>query len=228
MFKLVLKKAEGPEIKLPAFTGSSKIQESSRKTSTSALLTHWKRSWCWERLKVGGEGDDGGWDGWMASLTRWTWVWVSSRSWWWTGNPGVLQSLGLQRVRMIEQLNWTEAVNTPFLPFLPFVYVCVFIFIHHSCYHSKYYVVCFISVFPHQRASFMEAGIRDFVQAVCSGSILFSRIKETFDVWIIQFSSVTQSYPTLCDPMDCSMPVFPVHHQLPELAQTHVHQGGDE
>ena len=53
-------------------------------------LTHWKRPWCWERLKAGGEGDDRGWDGWMASLIRWTWVWVNSGSWWWTGRPGVL------------------------------------------------------------------------------------------------------------------------------------------
>ena len=43
-------------------------------------LTHLKRLWCWERLKVGGEGDDRGWDGWMASPTQWTWVWVNSRS----------------------------------------------------------------------------------------------------------------------------------------------------
>ena len=54
--------------------------------------------WCLERLKAGGEGDDKGWDGWMASLTRWTGVWASSRSWWWTRKPGVLQSMGLQRV----------------------------------------------------------------------------------------------------------------------------------
>ena len=60
-------------------------------------LTHWKRPWCWERLKAGGERDDRGWDGWMASLTRWTWVWASSRSWWRTGKPGVLQSMGSQR-----------------------------------------------------------------------------------------------------------------------------------
>ena len=53
-------------------------------------LTHWKRPWCWERLKAGGEGDDRGWDGWMASSTWWTWVWASSRSWWWTGKPGIL------------------------------------------------------------------------------------------------------------------------------------------
>ena len=64
----------------------------------SEELTHWKRPWCWERLRVGGEGDDRGWDGWMASLTWWTWVWVSSRSWWWIGRPGMLQSMGLQRV----------------------------------------------------------------------------------------------------------------------------------
>ena len=56
-------------------------------------LSHWKRPWCWERLKMGREGDDRGWDGWMVSSTRWTWVWVSSRSWWWTGKPGVLQSM---------------------------------------------------------------------------------------------------------------------------------------
>ena len=48
-------------------------------------LTHWKRPWCWEGLGSGGEGDDRGWDGWMTSLTQWTWVWVNSRSWWWTG-----------------------------------------------------------------------------------------------------------------------------------------------
>ena len=61
--------------------------------------THWKRLWCWEGLKAGGEGDDRGWDGGMASLTQWTWVWVNYGSWWWTGRPGVLQSMGSQRDR---------------------------------------------------------------------------------------------------------------------------------
>ena len=60
-------------------------------------LTHLKRVWCWERVKAGGEGDNRGWDGWMASQTRWTWVWVNSGSWWWTGRPGVLQSMVRQR-----------------------------------------------------------------------------------------------------------------------------------
>ena len=73
-------------------------------------LTHWKRPWCWERLKLGGEGGDRGWDGWMASLTQWTWVWINSGSWWWTGWPGVLQSMGLQRVEQdwVTELNWSE------------------------------------------------------------------------------------------------------------------------
>jgi len=60
--------------------------------------THWKRPWCWERLKAAGEWDDRGWDGGMASPIPWAWVWASSGSWWWTGNPGVLQSMVLQRV----------------------------------------------------------------------------------------------------------------------------------
>ena len=62
-------------------------------------MTHLKRPWCWERLDAGGEGDDRGWDGWMASLTQWTWVWVNTGCWWWTGRPGVLWFMGSQRVR---------------------------------------------------------------------------------------------------------------------------------
>jgi len=72
-------------------------------------LTHWKRPWCWERLKAEGEGDDRGWDGWMASLTQWIWVWASSGNWWRTGKPGMLQSMGSQRVGhdWATELNWT-------------------------------------------------------------------------------------------------------------------------
>ena len=74
-------------------------------------LSQMKRPWCWEGLGAGGEGDDRGWDGWMASLTQWTRVWASSGSWWWTGKPGVLQSMGLQRVRhdWVTELNWWHA-----------------------------------------------------------------------------------------------------------------------
>ena len=73
-------------------------------------LTYLKTLWCWERLKAE-EGDDRGWDGWMASPTWWTWVWVNSRSWWWTGRPGVLWFMGLQRRTLLSdwtELSWTE------------------------------------------------------------------------------------------------------------------------
>ena len=71
-------------------------------------LTHWKRPWCWERLRAG-EGADRAWEGWMASLTQWTWVWVNSGSWWWTGRLGMLRLMGSQRVGhdWAIELNWT-------------------------------------------------------------------------------------------------------------------------
>ena len=81
--------------------------------------THWKRPWCWERLRAGGEGDDRGWDDWMASLTHWAWIWASSGRWWRTGKPGVLQSTSSQRVgyklaikhTRIQIQNWLQALQ---------------------------------------------------------------------------------------------------------------------
>ena len=72
-------------------------------------LSLWKRPWCWERLRAGGEGDDRGWDGWMASLTQCIWVWVDFGSWWWAGRPGMLWFMGSQRARhdWATELNWT-------------------------------------------------------------------------------------------------------------------------
>ena len=83
--------------------------ETSTLATSCEELTHWKRLWCWEGLGAWGEGNNKGWDGWMASLTRWTWVWVNSGSWWWTGRPGVLRFMGSQRVRhdWATELNWT-------------------------------------------------------------------------------------------------------------------------
>ena len=71
-------------------------------------LTHWKKTWGWERLKAGGEGDDRGWDGWMASPTQWMWVWVDSGIREWTGRPGLLRSMGSQRAghSWAIELNW--------------------------------------------------------------------------------------------------------------------------
>ena len=87
-------------------------------------LTHWRRPWCWKGLGAGGEGDDRGWDGWMASPTRWTWVWVNSESWWWTGRPGVLRFMESQRVgyNWVTELNWTELM----LFFINFFYIYLF------------------------------------------------------------------------------------------------------
>ena len=95
----------------PQFThcGLGRIMHPYRVVATSCEeLTHWKRLWCWEGLGAGGEGDDRGWDGWMASPTRWKWVWVNSGSWWWTGRPGVLWFTESQRVGhdWATELNW--------------------------------------------------------------------------------------------------------------------------
>ena len=161
MYKLGFKEAEEPEIKLPTFIGSPKKQQSSRKTSTSALLTmpkplivwitknhgkllkRWeyqttlpvswetcagqetrvrtrhgttdwfkigKRLWCWEGLQAGGKGDDRGWDDWMASLTRWMWVWVNSGSCDGQGGLECCDSwVAKSRTRLSDwtELNWT-------------------------------------------------------------------------------------------------------------------------
>ena len=79
-------------------------------------LIHLKRPWCWKRLRAGGEGDNRGWDGWKASRTQWTWVWIDSGSWWWTGRPGMLRFMGSQRVGhyCVTELNWTESVLCQF------------------------------------------------------------------------------------------------------------------
>ena len=74
-------------------------------------LTCWKRPWCCERLKAGREGNDRGWDVWMASPTWWTRVWVSSGSCWWTGKPGMLQSMGSQKSDTTERLNWRSSTT---------------------------------------------------------------------------------------------------------------------
>ena len=84
----------------------------------------------WGKIKVGGEGDNRGWDGWMTSLTQWVWVWASSGSWWWTGKPGVLQSMGLQRVGH----DWVTELNcTSRFCWLDF---CYFTGVHGSLWHQ--------------------------------------------------------------------------------------------
>ena len=78
-------------------------------------LTHWKRLWCWEGLEAGGEGDNRGWNGWMASLTRWKWVWVNSGSWWWTGRPGVRAAVHGVAKSQTRLSNRTEEIHSFYL-----------------------------------------------------------------------------------------------------------------
>ena len=97
-----------------------------------AKSSHWKRPWCWEGLGAGGEGDDRGWDSWMASPTQWTWVWVNSRSWWWTGRPGVLWFMGSQRVGhdWMSELIYIPIISLFFLIyFFQFLYLFIFLFV---------------------------------------------------------------------------------------------------
>ena len=89
-------------------------------------LSPWKRPWCWKRLKAGGEGDDRGWDGWMASLTRWTSVWANSRSWWWTGKLVCCSPWGRRELDTTEQLNWlTDNMGKCTLPSYLFTHLAV-------------------------------------------------------------------------------------------------------
>jgi len=86
-----------------------------------------KRLWCWEGLGARGEGDDRGWDGWMVSLTRWTWVSVNSRSWWWTGRPGVLRFMGSQRVGYdwASDLIWSSFISLKILIIITWKLSCI-------------------------------------------------------------------------------------------------------
>jgi len=90
------------------------VRRTNAEAETDTLATwceepiYWKRPWCWERLKAGGEGDDRGWDGWMASLTRWTWVWVNSGSWWWTGKEAWCAAVHRVTESRIQLGNWNE------------------------------------------------------------------------------------------------------------------------
>ena len=123
------------------------------KLQYSNLCNKMQRTYSLERLKTG-EGDNREWDGWMASETWWTWVWVSSRSWCWTGKPGMLQSMGSQRVRhdWATELNWTEMTfwwvcldlfGTQDSGLLSLIYFCPIFLMKLYDYFWKYILMCF-------------------------------------------------------------------------------------
>jgi len=219
-----------------------------------------KRPWCWERLRPGGEGDNRGWDSWMASPTQWTWVWVDSRSWWWTGRPGVLRFMGLQRVRG----NWATELNFAF-HFLSFhvsfkwtvlyhsvfsIYLektewwkkCIlfplFSWLSHSIfeipkYNVNLYFYPAIEKVPETWNTLTTSFSSKKLYVVLLCILMAYSFKTPQDVIIIaalysvQFSSVTRLYPTLCNAMNRSTPGYPVHYQLTEFTQTHIHWVGD-
>ena len=99
----------------------------------------------WVVLNAGGEGDDRGWDGWMASPTRWTWVWASSESWWWTGKPRVLRSMGSQRVEhdWPTELNWK--FHRIYVPRLLYPSLCQWTFRLHPCLLLLWTAQCYVT-----------------------------------------------------------------------------------
>ena len=116
-------------------------------------------------MKLGGEGDKRGWDSWMASLTQWTWVWVNPRSWWWTGKPGMLQSMGSQRVRhdWATELKWMK----------------------NFAFYRKVWSIIFLCIPPRL---FLSSII---LPQVFTKYILWTQIKSTrTDLCLYQFSSV--------------------------------------
>ena len=136
---------------------------------------------CWERLKAG-EGDDRGWDGRMASPNQWTWVWVSSRSWWWTGKPGVLQSMGSQRVThdWATELNWTDKLTHTYrLCFSLLLYNCLaFWTCCLSINNTLLFLPCEVEIcyFLHQDISYLSWNFfsSSFTYLVPSNNAMFS------------------------------------------------------
>ena len=110
-----------------------------------------KRPWCWERLGKG-EGDNRWWDDWMASLTQWTWVWVNSGSWWWTGRPGVLLSMGWQWLRhdWVTELNWLSVgyFRFSFEPLFSFYFTDFLSFVQMYICSEKSKFMLFLSSIP--------------------------------------------------------------------------------
>ena len=109
-------------------------------------LTHWKRLWCWEGLGARGRRDDRGWDGCMESPTRWTWVWVNPRRWFWTGGPGILRFKGSQRVRQdwATELNWTYM----FRIIATFHFIVISLLFSNDTFYYKFCFVCKNSALP--------------------------------------------------------------------------------
>ena len=160
-----------------------KLQYSGHLMQKNRLIWLMKRPWCWERLRAGWEGENRWWDGWMVSPTQWTLVWVNSGSWWWTERPGVLQSTDYRVGHdWSTEMNWTEWFWTFFHVLIGYPYICfcdVFIW--------EVLIKCLNFVIFAADDIIMEELDKDRMCVVCV--------------------KLYQLCPTLCDPIDCSLPV---------------------
>ena len=173
-------------------------------------LTHLKGFWCWERLRAGGEGDDRGWDGWMASPTQWAWVWVYSGIWWWTGRPGMLRLMGSQRVghNWVTELNWTELMGPKamilvswMLSFKLTFSLSTFSSSRGSLVHLRFlpYRWCHLHIWGYWYFSWQSW----FIQPCISHDVLYIEVKQAR----CQYTILTYSFPDLesvCCPMSSS------------------------
>ena len=171
-------------------------------------MTHWKRLWCWEGLGAGGEGDDRGWDGWMASLTRWTWIWVNSRSWWWTGRPGLLQFMGSQRVGhdWANDLIWSDTVKG----FGIVNKAEIDVFLEFSCFFDD---PADVGILISSSSAFSKTSfyIWKFAELFYCWSLAWRILSITLLACAAAAAAKSlQSCPTLWDPIDGSQPGSPV------------------
>ena len=166
-------------------------------------LTHWKRLWCGEGLGAGGEKDDRGWDGWMASPTWWTWVWVNSRSWWWTGGLASCNSWCHKESDTTERLNWERQQDT----------------IEEREGRNRY---------PVMRSSLFSTAKANKTPVLFGKStrLAYDSMPIPALLWIIAATvlAIVQllNRVWLCSLMDCSTSGFPVLHYLLAFAQIHV------
>ena len=177
---------------------------------------------------MGGEGDQRGWDSCMASLTQWTWVWVNSGSWCWTMRPDLLQSMGVTKSRTWLRLNCTELNYCKCFSATELFPVSMVIARSRRLDMANI-KVRFISTgaFLLWKFTKIYLSLKYYLKVHMDTKKVLIYLKYYHLIHYQSVSSVAQSCLTLCDPMNHSTPGLPVHHQLPEFNQTHVHRVGD-
>ena len=196
-------------------------------------LTQWKRPWPWERLKVGGEGDDRGWDGGMASLIQWKWIWVNSRSWWWTGRPSMLPPWWHKELDMTEWLNWYVLNNDGWIISLPWLST-LHIFLASSSVHGilQARILEWVAIPFFKRSS--QPRDQMWVSCIAGGFFTIWALREAcrFLRWLVNMNRIPSSkiWPVCLPasrvwecPISTHLPSPPLFDQMPlrSLLATH-------